>query len=267
MNRLETIFAEAAGERRLVIPYICAGDPNLATSQAVVRALGRAGADIIELGIPFADPIGDGPVIAASAQRALAGGMTLSRTIELASVVRGGPAVVLFGYLNPIVRYGVERFATDIRRAGVSGVIVPDLPFEEAEILSTPLRARNIATILLIAPTTPLERAVRIAHASDVFVYVVSRSGVTGAARAPEFAALVDRLRALRVRAGRRIAVGFGISDSSHVAQLAAHTDAVVVGSALVDALSGRSADDAASTAGAFIAPMVAAAGGTSRIA
>jgi tryptophan synthase alpha chain len=259
MNRLEAIFARASRERRLVIPYVCAGDPDISTSRAVLRALGDVGAEIVELGMPFGDPVGDGGTIAAAADRALRGGTTLSLTLDLCASVPDGPAIVLFGYLNPIARYGVKRFAADSRRAGVCGVIVADLPYEETSLLSGALDDQGIALILLVSPTTPLERAVRIAQASDAFVYVVSRLGVTGASREPDFDALALRLQALRARMDRPIAAGFGVSSTAHVARIAPHAEAIVVGSALVDALAGRVGDDAAAMARTILEPLVAA--------
>jgi tryptophan synthase alpha chain len=259
MNRLDEIFVRATNQRRLVIPYICAGDPDMPTSHAVVTALGRAGAEIVEIGIPFSDPVGDGKTIADAAQRALRAGVTLSQTLDLCASVRGGPAIVLFGYLNPIAQYGVERFANDARRAGVCGVIVADLPYEEASLLADPLHACGIALILLVSPTTPLERAACIAQASDAFVYVVSRLGVTGASREPDLDALTLRLQALRARTALPIAAGFGVSSSEQVTRITPPADAVVVGSALIDAVKGLGGDAAAATAYSFLEPLIAA--------
>jgi tryptophan synthase alpha chain len=259
-NRLARIFAGSARGRRLVIPYVCAGDPDAVTSASVLRALGNAGAEIVELGIPFGDAVGDGGTIAGSAHRALRAGMTLAGVLDLCANVRDGPAIVLFGYLNPIARYGVERFAADAARAGVAGVIVADLPYEDRSLLTGALHARGIASILLVSPATPGDRAARIAEASDVFVYLVSRLGVTGAGREPDFDALACQIQSLRVRTNRPIAVGFGISRPRQVAGIAAHAEAIVVGSALVDALAGRSGTDAAAAAVAFFAPLAAAA-------
>jgi tryptophan synthase alpha chain len=259
MNRLEAIFARVSDERRLVIPYICAGDPDVATSRAVLLALADAGAEIVELGIPFGDPVGDGGTIAMSSQRALRAGMTMRRTLNLCASVQDGPAIVLFGYLNPIVRYGVHRFAAEARRAGVCGVIIVDLPYEETTLVAQALHYHGIALIMLVSPTTPLERALRIAQTSDTFVYVISRLGVTGASREPDFDALTLRLRTLRDRTDRPIAAGFGISNAVHAGRIAAHADAIVVGSALVDAIAGRTGNDAAAAARAFFEPLVAA--------
>ncbi len=259
MKRLEAIFARASG-RRLVIPYVCAGDPDIATSRGVIGALAHAGAEIVEVGMPFSDPVGDGKTIARAAQRALDSGTTLAQTLELCASTCGEAAIVLFGYLNPIVRYGVERFARDAKRAGVAGAIVADLPYEETSLLATTLRASGIALVLIASPTTPLDRAVRIAQASDAFVYVVSRLGVTGASSAPDIQALQSRLEALRARVKRPIAVGFGLSNSSQIALLAPAAEALVVGSALVDAVAGRVGSDASAAAERFLRPLVAAA-------
>jgi tryptophan synthase alpha chain len=259
MNRLDEIFATTQA-RRIVIPYVCAGDPDAATTHCVVRALALAGAQIVEIGIPFTDPLGDGRTIGDATQRALHSGMTLARTLELCASLREGPAIVLMGYLNPIAAYGIERFAADARRAGVCGAIVADLPYEERLLLAEPLRANGVALIALVAPTTPLARAAQIAAASDAFVYVVSRLGVTGAAREPGIEALATRLQALRSCTTRPLAVGFGVSNATQIRRVAPYCDAAIVGSALIDALAGRSGNDAAAAARAFYEPLLAAA-------
>jgi tryptophan synthase alpha chain len=261
MNRLGEILHSARGRRTAVIPYVCAGDPDVTTSAAVIAALRDGGAEIVEIGMPFSDPVGDGATIAAAAQRALQNGVTLSQTLDLCARFAGGPATLLFGYLNPIARYGVARFAADAARAGVCGVIVADLPYEEAALVRDHLKEHDIALILLVSPTTPPERAVHIAEASDAFVYVVSRLGVTGAGCEPDIEPLVKRLEMLKARTTRPLAVGFGLKNGEHVRLLGAHADAVVVGSALLDRLSGLTGSDAAAAASTFLQPLVAAAG------
>ena len=238
MNRLDAIFAAARGRRSLVIPYVCAGDPSAESTCELLTEFDAMGIEIAEVGIPFSDPVGDGRTITAAAQRALDGGMTLARVLDVCASVPNAPAIVLFGYLSPIARYGFERFARDAQRSNVSGVIIADLPFEEAAAVAAVLRQRDIGLTQLIAPTTPLHRAVEIADASDGFAYVVSRLGVTGAGREPDTEAVIRQLRALRLQTARPLAVGFGIAGAEHVEQLAPHTDALVVGSAFVDALS-----------------------------
>jgi tryptophan synthase alpha chain len=262
MNALDSIFSGATRSRRLVIPYLCAGDPDLATTGNVVRALGRAGAQIVEIGIPFSDPVGDGETIIAASQRALRSGTTVACTLDLCKRLPERPAIVLLTYLNPIAAYGLRRFASDARDAGIYGVIVADLPYEEASIVAEPLRGRGVALILLISPTTPLDRAVQIADASDGFAYVVSRLGVTGAARQPNLDALVLRLQALRRRTSRPLAVGFGISNASQVQRIGRYAHATVLGSALIEILEGLTGAEAANAACAFYEPLLAAARG-----
>ena len=236
-NRLQRHFeaARQAGRRSLIV-YLCGGDPDLASTERLVPALATAGADVIEIGVPFSDPLADGPTIQAASQRALAAGTTLAGLLDLvARLRRGGCEVplVLMGYLNPIVRMGVGAFVDRAVAAGVDGCIVPDLPLEEAALLGGPAEARGLSLVLLAAPTTPPERLRAIGERTRGFLYYVSVTGVTGARAAlpPELPAELDRVRA----ASRApVAVGFGISEPAQARALAAHADAVVVGSALV---------------------------------
>ena len=236
-NRLQRHFeaARQAGRRSLIV-YLCGGDPDLASTERLVPALATAGADVIEIGVPFSDPLADGPTIQAASQRALAAGTTLAGLLDLvARLRRGGCEVplVLMGYLNPIVRMGVGAFVDRAVAAGVDGCIVPDLPLEEAALVSEPAEARGLSLVLLAAPTTPPERLRAIGERTRGFLYYVSVTGVTGvrAALPPELPAELDRVRA----ASRApVAVGFGISEPAQARALAAHADAVVVGSALV---------------------------------
>ena len=188
---IESVFARARAERRAaLIGYVVAGDPDRETTLAVLDAITEAGVDLIELGIPYGDPLADGPTIAAAGQRALNAGMTLGGALELAAAARarGAAPILFFTYVNPVDRYGAERFARDARAAGAAGAIVPDVPLEELDAFAPPLREQGLAIPLLIAPTTPPERAARIATASSGFVYLVSRLGVTGARREPDVA-------------------------------------------------------------------------------
>ena len=236
-NRLQRHFeaARRSGRRSLVV-YLCGGDPDLASTERLVPALAAAGADVIEIGVPFSDPLADGPTIQAASQRALAAGTTLAGILDLvARLRRGGCEVplVLMGYLNPIVRMGIGPFVERAVAAGVDGCIVPDLPLEEAAVLGEPAEARGLSLVLLAAPTTPPERLRAIGERTRGFVYYVSVTGVTGARAVlpPELPAELDRVRA----ASRApVAVGFGISEPGQARALAAHADAVVVGSALV---------------------------------
>lgn len=226
---------KAAGGKGLVT-YLCAGDPDLETTYSLVRALDREGADVIELGVPFSDPLADGPAIQAAAQRALAAGTTPAAVLELvARLRRDGVAVpiVLMGYYNPILSRGVDRYAADCAAAGVDGLIVPDLSHEESAELRAACTAAGVDLIPLLAPTSTPERIAMIAGAASGFVYCVSLTGVTGAR-----AALSDRFRPL-VAAVRRhtdlpVGVGFGIATPDHVREVVAVADLAIVGSAVV---------------------------------
>jgi tryptophan synthase alpha chain len=264
IGRIATAFARAKSERRgALIPYLCAGDPDAATTAAVLAAI-ASHADIIEIGIPYGDPLADGPTIAAAAQRALDAGMTIDgalalakRSAESGARSKGGgveaPPIIMFTYLNPIVQYGLERFAEAMLAAGVAGAIVPDAPLEEVGPIRAAFAPRGLALPQLVAPTTPFERAVAIAEASDGFVYLVSRLGVTSAKREPDFDWIAERIGQLRARTGKPIAVGFGIGTREHVRRVAAVADGAIVGSALIDAFAGLRGDEAAQRATQFL--------------
>ena len=238
-DRIEGALRRAQEAKRLAfIPYITAGDPDLEATKRVAAALAAAGADVLELGVPWTDPLADGPVNQRAAERALASGTTLRSILEaIPSIKNGAPLpVVLFTYFNPILRYGLERFALEAEGAGVEGVLVTDLPPEEAGEYRSALESRGLATIFLATPTSTDGRLEAIARASSGFVYTVSRTGVTG----PK-TSIQEDLRALLERLRRHtsipVAVGFGISDAAQVASLRGMADAFVVGSALVERL------------------------------
>jgi tryptophan synthase alpha chain len=237
VNRLERHLARARSDgRRSLVVYLCAGDPDLATTERLVPALAAAGADVIELGVPFSDPLADGPTIQAAAERALRSGTTLAGILELVSRVRGRGCevpLVLMGYMNPFVRMGLDAFVARAAEAGVDGVIVPDLPLEEAHTLGDAAAAKELSLVLLAAPTTPPQRLRAIGSQTRGFLYFVSITGVTGA-RAALPADLPARLDAVRAASAAPVAVGFGISAPEQARALAEHADAVVVGSALV---------------------------------
>jgi len=258
---LDDAFDRARREKRLAfIPYVMAGDPDLETTEAILLALSAAGADIIELGVPYSDPLADGPTIAAAGQRALRGATHLRGVLALASQCRERCApIVLFTYYNPVYQFGVERFAREAAAAGVAGAIVPDVALEESAGIRAALGANGLAMPLLVAPSTPHERAARIADAATAFVYVVSRLGVTGAGLAPDFAPLRRQLAALREVTKKPLAVGFGVTRAQDVRDLGSLADAVVVGSALIDSYAGTRADEAAARARDFVAPLIAA--------
>lgn len=248
IERLAEAFTKAKGAGRgALIPYMCAGDPDRETSAGMLAALAEAGADIVELGIPYGDPLADGPTVAAAAQRSLDRGTTIDDALALATNAAraGSPPILMFTYFNPVLQYGLERFADALVDGGICGAIVPDVPLEESSAIGAAFRPRGLALPLLVAPTTPEARAQAIAKASDGFVYIVSRLGVTGAAKEPDFRWIAERVRALRAVTATPLAIGFGISNATHVRRAYEIADGAVVGSALIDAYVGTSGDEA----------------------
>jgi tryptophan synthase alpha chain len=237
MSGIGEVFERcAAGRRPAFIPFLMAGDPNLPATAGQLAALAAGGADIIELGVPFSDPIADGPVNQRAAMRALAAGTGLSGILELVARHRDqlGIPIVLFTYYNPLHARGIERFAEQAAASGVDGVLCLDLPPEEAvRDLVPALRSRGVDTIFLLAPTSTRDRIAKAAELSSGFVYYVSRTGVTGERTALP-AELVRDLKRIRRRLALPLAVGFGISTPAQVAAVGKMADAVVVGSALV---------------------------------
>jgi tryptophan synthase alpha chain len=237
MSGISEVFARCAAERRAAfIPFLMAGDPSLQATAGQLAALTAGGADIVELGVPFSDPIADGPVNQRAATRALAAGTKLSGILELVARHRDalGAPVVLYTYYNPLLARGIDRFAEQAAASGVDGVLCVDLPPEEAEReLAPALRQRGVDLIFLLSPTSTRERVARAARMSTGFIYYVSRTGVTGErSTLPED--LVRDVKRLRRRCDLPLAVGFGISTPDQVAALGEVADAVVVGSALV---------------------------------
>ncbi|GAB4192872.1 MAG: tryptophan synthase subunit alpha [Wenzhouxiangellaceae bacterium] len=260
MSRIEQTFERlAASGRTGLIPYITAGDPLPQISVPVMHALADAGADIIELGIPFSDPMADGPVIQRACERALRNGVDLSQVLAMVREFRQRDSetpVVLMGYMNPLERYGADRFVAAAHEAGVDGVLIVDLPPEEARGLRTPLTASAMNEIFLVAPTTTPQRCELIASQASGFIYYVALKGVTGAAHA-DYSDLAAPIAELRRHSDLPVAVGFGIRDAAGASQVAAVADAVVIGSALVEQLS--ECTDAASASAAareFLAPL-----------
>jgi tryptophan synthase alpha chain len=236
MSRITKTFDRLRREgRRAFIPYIMAGDPSLARTKRLVRLLEDCGADIIELGVPFSDPLADGPVIQAAADRARRKGVTLSRVIKAVGELRKSTEVpiVLMTYYNPVFRYGDERFARDAARAGVDGVIVPDLPPDEAGSLMRPARRHGLDTVFLAAPTSPEKRLKLVAKSSRGFIYYVSITGITGAELRLD-AAQRRSIEALRKLSGKPVALGFGVSRAAEARAVAEFADGVIVGSAIV---------------------------------
>ena len=242
--------------RCALMPFLMAGDPDLATTRAALLALQSAGADLIELGIPYSDPLADGPVIQAAASRALGSGTTPGRVLEMLSSLRGelNLPVILFTYSNPLLNRGMERFCREAAEAGAAGLVVPDLPLEEAEKLSAIASAAGLDLVLLVAPTTPAERMARIAAASRGFTYLVSVTGVTGVRTTIEsrVAGLVQQLKGL---GPTPVAVGFGISGPEQARQVRDWgADGAIVGSALVSVMAAAHSQqtDVAAAAGQF---------------
>ncbi|RFA30891.1 tryptophan synthase subunit alpha [Alkalilimnicola ehrlichii] len=237
MNRIEKTFAARAAEKRKVlVPYITAGDPKPAVTVGLMHAMVEAGADIIELGVPFSDPMADGPVIQAACERALVHDVTLRDVIEMVRQFRADnneTPVVLMGYLNPIEVMGYATFAKAAADAGVDGVLTVDLPPEEGGEAMAAMDAEGLAPIFLVAPTTTGERLQRICAAARGFVYYVSLKGVTGAATL-NVSAVADKVTEIRQASDLPVGVGFGIRDAQSAAAIGAVADAVVVGSALI---------------------------------
>jgi len=244
MSRLTATFEQLKnGAGPGLVTYVTAGDPDLARSRDVLLALARGGADVIEVGVPFSDPIADGPAIQRASERALAAGSHLGASLDLMASVRSSIYVplVLFTYVNPVMRLGVDAFVRRAAEAGVDGVLLLDLPIEEAEPVRRALDAHGIAQIFLVSPTTTDVRLREAARLGRGFLYAISRLGVTGTRDAVAASArpLVDRIRTLTTLP---VALGFGVSRPEHVAQIAGFADAAVVGSAIVQQIAGAAA-------------------------
>lgn len=237
MSRIEAVFAENHKRgRRALVPYITAGDPHPDVLVELMHAMVKAGADLIELGVPFSDPMADGPTIQAANERALRYDVSLRDVLRLVRQFRDDDdrtPVVLMGYLNPIEAIGYDVFATEAQEAGVDGVLTVDLPPEEGAELRAELKRAGIDPIFLIAPTTAGQRLQRICAAAAGFVYYVSLKGVTGAAHL-DVRAVAEKVAEIRAAGSPPVGVGFGISDAASAAAVAEVADAVVVGSALV---------------------------------
>ena len=231
----KTFAALAKDGRKALAPFVTAGDPDLDTTLAVLEALDRAGAAVCELGVPYSDPIADGPVIQASYTRALAAGFTLEKFFEMVRKATGRvkmPILAMVSY-SIIYRRGIDRFVDDAAAAGLAGLVVPDLPLEESDVLDVTCKGANLALVRLVTPTTPPERAAEIAKRSTGFLYCVSVAGVTGARTdLPE--GLVERVKWLQTKTDVPVLVGFGVSTPEQVKLLSGVADGAIVGSALV---------------------------------
>ena len=246
MDRIANAFSRARAENRAAfVAYLCAGDPDFDNSLAACRALIESGIDVLELGVPFSDPLADGLTNQLAAQRALAGGMTAARVFELVRRIRDfapHTPIVFYTYYNLVFSNGVDAYVSDAKAAGVDGMLTLDLPPEEAGDVQAACAQHGIKTVFIVAPTTPEARLAKIGAAATGFIYYVSREGVTGvrdsvATNIPEAVAAIKRHTDLPV------VVGFGIGQRSHVAEVAAHADGVVVGSALVNVIRDHLAD------------------------
>ena len=239
-TRIEKRFAKLKAEgRAALVTFTMAGDPDTATSLAVIKALPKAGADMIEIGMPFTDPMADGPAIQAAGVRALAAGQTLTKTLAMVRDFRAGDndtAIVLMGYYNPIYIYGVEKFLTDANSAGVDGLIVVDLPPEEDDELCIPALKAGLNFIRLATPTTDDKRLPAVLNNTSGFVYYVSITGITGSA-APDADKVGAAVARIKKHTALPVAVGFGVRDAASARAIAGGADGVVVGSALVEAV------------------------------
>lgn len=236
MTRISKTFKKLRGEgRKAFIPYVMAGDPSLARTKKLVRLLGDCGADIIELGVPFSDPLADGPTIQAAANRSLKRGVTLRKVIATVAEIRKKSEVpiVLMTYYNPVFKYGDEKFVRDATRAGVDGIIVPDLPPDEAGTLMKFSRKYGLDTIFLLAPTSTLQRMQLVAKYSTGFIYYVSITGITGAALKLD-ASQRKSIGAIKGITRKPVALGFGVSSPKEARAVAEFADGVIVGSAIV---------------------------------
>jgi tryptophan synthase alpha chain len=255
MSRIRAVFDQLAREgRRALIPYVTAGDPFAHVTVDLMRGLARAGADVIELGIPFSDPMADGPVIQRASERALALGIGLPQVLAMVRSFRqhdNATPVVLMGYANPVERYGIERFVTDAQSAGVDGVLVVDYPPEECEPFVARLKAAQLDPIFLLAPTSTDARMAAVGRMASGYVYYVSLKGVTGAGHldTAQVAAMVPRIKA---HVQLPVGVGFGIRDAETAAAVGRVADAVVIGSRIIQLIENETRDRVVAVASDF---------------
>jgi tryptophan synthase alpha chain len=257
LNRIDATFAKLRSARRTgLIPYVTVGDPTLKLTLPIMHALVAAGADVIELGVPFSDPMADGPVIQRASERALAQHVGLKDVLATVTSFRRTDSVtpvVLMGYANPIEAMGVTAFADRAREAGVDGVLVVDYPPEEAVEFAALLEARAIAPIFLLSPTTPEARIAAVAQIARGYVYYVSLKGVTGAGHL-DTAEVARKLTDIRRHVALPVGVGFGIRDAASAQAISAHADAVVIGSRIIQEIEGGPPETSAERAGAWLA-------------
>jgi tryptophan synthase alpha chain len=256
MSRIQKTFASLSTHgRKALIPFITAGDPHPDATLPLMRALVAGGADIIELGVPFSDPMADGPTIQRASERALAHGMSLRRVLALVAEFRKENAmtpVVLMGYANPVEAYGVESFARDAQTSGVDGVLVVDYPPEECAAFAAVMKSANIDPIFLLAPTSTERRYEEVGEIGSGYIYYVSLKGVTGSG-ALDLDEVARRIPLIRAKVGMPVGVGFGIRDGATAARIAAVADAVVIGSRIIEEIESAPAAEAPERVRAFL--------------
>jgi len=259
MSRIQGRFeALAKARRKALIPYITAGDPHPSLTVPLMRALVESGCDILELGVPFSDPMADGPVIQRSGERALKHGVGLSHVLSMVSEFRrqdGETPIVLMGYANPIEAMGIERFAAAAKTAGIDGVIVVDYPPEECVDFCALMKRNGVDPIFLLAPTSTSKRIDEVARSGSGYLYYVSLRGVTGASNI-DFSEISNKIPAIRAATRMPIGVGFGIRDAESARRIAASADAVVIGSRIIQEIEAGSAEQAVARVKAFLQPI-----------
>lgn len=257
ISRIAATFSRLSqAHRKALIPFITAGDPHPDLTLPLMRALVEGGADIIELGVPFSDPMADGPTVQRASERALAQGMTLRRVLALVSEFRKADQVtpvVLMGYANPIESYGIDVFARDAKSVGVDGVLVVDYPPEECAEFAAAMKRAHIAPIFLLAPTSTPRRYAEVAALGSGYLYYISLKGVTGAGHL-DMEEVARRIPEIRAQVGMPVGVGFGIRDAATAARIAAVADAVVIGSRIIEEIEGGPADQAPARVKALLA-------------
>ena len=261
-NRLDSKFEDLASKNeKAFVAYVAAGDPNYDKSLEIIKGLADAGADVIELGLPFSDPVADGIVNQLAAERAIKAGMSTQRTLELIREFRQTheTPIVIFTYLNPVFNYGYEQFSKDAKEAGADGLLLLDLPPDEASQNKELQQSDQIKHIRLIAPTSPQERIQMLAESSEGFIYALSRTGVTGAQAAPSIA-VSETVANIRQYTKTPICIGFGINTPDQAKMVAAHCDGVIVGSAIVNQIADNADQgDVAEKVAAFTKPLITA--------
>jgi tryptophan synthase alpha chain len=262
MSRIDTTFKQLKADgRKALIPFVTAGDPHPSATVDLLLAMAEAGADVIELGVPFSDPMADGPVIQRAGERALRQGVGLRKVLAYVREFRARNAttpLVLMGYANPVERYGLDAFVADAKDAGVDGILIVDYPPEECEAFAAKLRAADMDAIFLLAPTSTEARMAQVGKLASGYVYYVSLKGVTGAGHL-NTAAVAEMVPRIRQHVSTPVGVGFGIRDGATARAVADVSDAVVIGSKLVELLERQPADNVASTGAAFIREIRAA--------